>query len=109
MLAFIRNRFAGSYRALSRASPAYFSAPPMQFGGWRAASAGQEWGRGGRVNCMQLLLLGELHPIAVVSRRMLSMITVASSGNSLLTGQEAVRLGVLPVSIADHVSGADKE
>src|SRR6476661_4425771 len=34
---------------------------------------GQEWGRGGRVNCMQLLLLGELHPIAVVSRRMLSM------------------------------------
>jgi hypothetical protein len=25
MLAFIRNKFAGSYRALSRASPAYFS------------------------------------------------------------------------------------
>jgi hypothetical protein len=37
------------------------------------------------------------------------MITVASSGNSLLTGQEAVLLGVLPVSIADHVSCADKE
>jgi hypothetical protein len=38
-----------------------------------------------------------------------AMITVASSGNSLLTGQEAVRLGVLPLSIADHVSGADKK
>jgi hypothetical protein len=37
------------------------------------------------------------------------MITVASSGNSLLISQEAVRLGVLPVSIADHVSGADKK
>jgi hypothetical protein len=34
---------------------------------------------------------------------------VASNGNSLLTGQEAFRLGVLPVSIADHVSGADME
>ena len=28
MLAFIRNRFAGSYRALRRASSAYFSGPP---------------------------------------------------------------------------------
>ena len=28
MLAFIRNRFCGSYRALSLASPAYFSGPP---------------------------------------------------------------------------------
>jgi DNA-binding GntR family transcriptional regulator len=43
------------------------------FGPGGARGGGQEWKRGERVNCMQLLLLGELHPIAVVSRRMLSM------------------------------------
>src|SRR6266487_5504232 len=45
----------------------------VRVAGAGAAGGAQEWGCGEWVNCMQLLLLGELHPIAVVSRRMLSM------------------------------------
>src|ERR1700748_2941504 len=81
-------RWLGTSNCMQFGSPVQEGAAGncMQFGGrhgpgghgavWpgrRAGGGGQEWGRGRRVNCMQLLLLGELHPIAVVSRRMLSM------------------------------------